>query len=40
VLSRDERALTATWVVDEVEDAVNRDYCLLKIHEFYEYEVT
>jgi hypothetical protein len=34
-----ERALTATWIVDEVRLAVDRGYCVLKIHEFYEYEV-
>jgi hypothetical protein len=35
-----ERALTATWVVDEVRVAVEHGYLLLKIHEFYEYEIT
>ena len=35
-----ERALTATWVVDEVRVAVQHGYTVLKIHEFYEYEVT
>ena len=34
------RALTATWVVNEVRVAVERGYLVLKIHEFYEYEVT
>ena len=33
-------ALTATWIVDEVRAAVERGYRVLKIHEFYEYEVT
>jgi hypothetical protein len=35
-----ERALTATWVVDEVRSAVQHGYNVSKIHEFYEYEVT
>jgi hypothetical protein len=35
-----ERALTATWVVDEVRVAVEHGYLVLKIHEFYEYEIT
>jgi hypothetical protein len=34
------RALTGTWVVDEVRLAVERGYSVLKIHEFYGYEVT
>jgi hypothetical protein len=32
--------MIATWVVDEVRVAVERGYRILKIHEFYEYEVT
>jgi hypothetical protein len=35
-----ERALTGTWVVDELRIAVEHGYCLIKIYEFYEYEVT
>lgn len=35
-----DRALTATWVVDELRVAVERGYRLLKSYEFYEYEVT
>jgi hypothetical protein len=35
-----ERALTANWVLDEVWLAVERGYCVLKIHESYEYEGT
>jgi len=35
-----QKGLTATWVVDEVRVAVERGYLVLKIHEFYEYEVT
>jgi len=35
-----ERALTATRVVDEMRVAVQHGYTVLKIHEFYEYEVT
>jgi len=34
------RTLTGTWVVDEVRAAVELGYFLLKIHEFYEYDVT
>jgi hypothetical protein len=34
------RALTATWVVDEVRVAVGNGYLILKIHELYEYEIT
>jgi hypothetical protein len=30
----------ATWIVDEVRAAVDRGYRVLKIHEFYEYQVT
>lgn len=33
-------ALTATWIVNEVRVAIERGYRVLKIHEFYEYEVT
>jgi hypothetical protein len=35
-----ERALTATWVVDELRVAVERGYRVIKILEFYEYAVT
>lgn len=35
-----ERALTATWFVDKFRVAVDRGYRVIKIHEFYEYEVT
>ena len=35
-----ERALTATWVVNEVRVAVQHGYTILKIHEFCEHEVT
>jgi len=35
-----DRALTATWVVDEVKLAVYRGYLVVEIHEFYEFEVT
>ena len=35
-----ESALTASWFVDEVWVAVQHGYTVLKIHEFYEYEVT
>jgi G:T-mismatch repair DNA endonuclease (very short patch repair protein) len=35
-----ERALTATWIVDEVRVAVQHGYNVRTIHEFYEYEVT
>jgi len=35
-----ERALTATWIMHEVRLLVDRGYRVLKIHEFYEDEVT
>ena len=35
-----DRALTATWAVDELKLAVYRGYLVLKIHEFYEFKVT
>jgi hypothetical protein len=35
-----ERSLTATCVVDEVRVAVKHGYLVLKIYEFYEYEIT
>jgi hypothetical protein len=35
-----ERALTSTWVVDDVRGAVEHGYLVLKINEFYEYEIT
>ena len=35
-----ERALTATWVVDGIRFADEHGYNVLKIHEFYEYEIT
>jgi hypothetical protein len=35
-----ERALTATWVVDEVRVAFEHGYLVLKINEFYEYVKT
>jgi hypothetical protein len=39
-MRRPQRALNGTWVVDEVRVAVEHGYRVLKIHEFYEYEVT
>jgi len=36
----EERALTGTWVVDEVRLAVQKRYRILEIHELYEYKVT
>jgi hypothetical protein len=35
-----ERALTATWLVSEVQIAFEHGYSVLKIHEFYVYEIT
>ena len=35
-----ERALTGTWVMDEVRLAVEKGYRILEIYEVYEYEVT
>ena len=36
----EERALTGTWVIDEVRLAVQKGYRILEIHEVYEYKVT
>ena len=35
-----ERALTGTWVMDEVRTAVEKGYKVLEIFEVYEYDVT
>ena len=35
-----ERALTGTWVLDEIRLAVKKDYKLVEVHEVYEYQVT
>jgi hypothetical protein len=35
-----ERALTGTWVIDEVLLAVKKEYRILEIHEIYQYRVT
>ena len=36
----DERAVTGTWVIDEVRLAVQKGHRFLEIHEVYEYKVT
>jgi len=36
----EERALTGTWVLDEVELAVEKGYKILEIYDVYEYQVT
>ena len=36
----EERALTGTWVMDEVRLAVEKGYRILEIYEVYEYQVT
>ena len=36
----EDRALTGTWVMDEVRLAVQKGYRILEIHEVYEYQVT
>jgi hypothetical protein len=36
----EERALTGTWVMDEVRLAVEKVYRILEIYEVYEYRVT
>ena len=36
----EERALTGTWVIDEVWLTVQMGYIILEIHEVYEYKVT
>ena len=35
-----ERAITGTWVLDEVRLSVRMGYRILEIHEVYEYSVT
>ena len=35
-----ERAISGTWVLDEVTMAVSNGYRILEIHEVYEYAVT
>jgi len=39
-LRYDERALTGTWVLDEVRLAVEKVYRILDIYEVYEYQIT
>jgi len=39
-LSDAERAISGTWVLDEVRMAVSKGYRILEIHEMYEYAVT
>ena len=34
------RALSGTWIIDEVWVAVRKGYRILEIHELYEYNVT
>ena len=36
----EERALSGTWVMDEVRLAVEKGYRILEIYEVYEYQVT
>jgi len=36
----EERALTGTWLMDEVSLAVEKGYRVLQIYEMYEYQVT
>jgi hypothetical protein len=35
-----ERALTGTWIIDEVRLTVQKGYTVVEIFEIYEYEVT
>jgi len=39
LISDEERALTGTWVMDEVRLAVERGYKIIEIYEVYEYHV-
>jgi hypothetical protein len=39
-LADDERAISGTWVADELRLAVTRDYRTSKVHEVNEYNVT
>ena len=36
----EKRALTGTWVIEELRLAVQKGYRILEIHELYEYNVT
>ena len=36
----EDRALTGTWVMDDVRLAVEKGYKILEIYEVYEYQVT
>jgi hypothetical protein len=36
----EERALTCTWVIDEVRLAVQKGYRILEIHIVFDYKVT
>jgi hypothetical protein len=36
----EERALTGTWVMNEVRLAVEKGYKIIEIYEVYEYQVT
>jgi len=38
--TNEERALTGTWVIDEVRLAVQKRYRIFEIHEVYEHRVT
>jgi len=38
--TNEERALSDTWVIDEVRLAVQKGYRILEIHQVYEYNVT
>jgi hypothetical protein len=35
-----ERALSGTWILDEIRLAVQHGYKLVEVHEVYEYQVT
>jgi len=39
-LRDDERALTGTWVLDEVRLSVEKGYRVLDIYELYDYQIT
>jgi hypothetical protein len=36
----DETCIVGTWVVDEVRKAIEMGYILVKVLEFWEYEIT
>ena len=40
VIRQTKRALTGTWIIDEVRLSVQKGYRILEVHNVYEYKVT